>query len=229
LLCFFKFLYFCRFWDAFGPLVRMIYRTIIAMLPFLAVMVILLVGFTMAFKVLEADNEYFRTFLVSLIQTSLMIYGEFGGLEDHIEYPQHHIVTIVMFEILLLLLVIVLLNLLIAIMSDAYGEVKQNSDLEYRLEIANIILEIEKSSAFSRTDARLYPKWVHILKPISYMQSEFKTQHQLISEEILAITKTLDKRLLAVEGGLQDSTEETAKIKNRLKRMEINLDPRSLL
>mmetsp|Transcript_36464 Transcript_36464/g.46802 ORF Transcript_36464/g.46802 Transcript_36464/m.46802 type:complete len:1470 (-) Transcript_36464:220-4629(-) len=221
ILGFFKFLYFCRLWDKFGPLVRMIYRTIVAMVPFLGVMVVLLLGYAMVFKVLEVDNDYFRTYPLSFIQTSLMIYGEFGGLEDHLEEPQEHVLTIVMFELMLLLVVIVLLNLLIAIMSDAYAEVKQNASLEYRLELANIILEIEKSKAFAWTDARLYPSWVHILKPIASLQTEFKTDHHLLSEQIYATCKENQKRLLAVEEGLRDTTEETIIIKKNLKKINI--------
>jgi len=219
ILAFVKFLYYCRFWDAFGPLVRMIYRTIIAMGPFLCVIMVLLFGFGMVFKVLESDVFNFRTYPRSFIQATLMMYGEFDGLDDHLTEPGEHWLTVVMLELLLLLVVIVLLNLLIAIMSDTYSEVNANATLEYRLELANIILEVEKSSAFSRTDARLFPLWLHILKPTLSLEADAKNEFQISIEKILEQNTANEKRMQSFEDYFREISTKVHRMEKRLGRM----------
>jgi len=213
---FVKLLFYCRYWDEFGPLVRMIFRTIKSMGPFLSVIVVLLLGFGMVFKVLEVDTFDFRTYPRSFIQASLMIYGEFDALEDHLGDPGYNWLTVAMFELLMLLVVIVLLNLLIAIMSDTYSDVHNNATLEYRLEQANIILEVEKSSAFSRTDARLFPEWLHILRPTISLESDSKTEFQTAVEKLLNQNSAISKRQESIDEYLRDISMEIHKMKVQL-------------
>jgi len=229
LFVFLKLLFYGRVWDAFGPLVRMVYRTFQAMIPFLAVMLTIIVGFSMAFRVLvpptsiSDESQEFSTFLKSFLQTTLIMYGEFDGLGDELGDARDNILAVIMFEMNLLVIVIIMLNLLIAIMNDTYTEVNTHANLEYRLEIANIILEIEKGAAFSRSDARLFPAFVHILKPLSQLEDDAKTQWQVNIEQLMDDASTNHESLKSMEERIEDLSRETkqelAAIKLYLKRM----------
>jgi len=219
-LAFIKLLYYCRFWDSFGPLVRMIFRTIHGMGNFLVVIVILLLGFGMTFKILENDVEEYRTFPRAFIQTTLLMYGEFEFLSLHLSDPAEHLLTVIMFEIMLLLVVVVLLNLLIAILSDIYSQVNTNAELEYRLEKASIILEVEKSKAFTRTDARLYPKWVHILKPTTSLEPDAKGEFQIHLEKLLEKAIANEKKQDVLEEFQRTTAAKINKMEVELKRIK---------
>lgn len=69
---------------------------------------------------------------------------------------------------------IVLLNLLIALMGGSYSKVQEHSDLEGRMELLNVLLEIEKHHLWMRripffgwrkSSHELSPRWIHVLAP----------------------------------------------------------------
>ena len=59
-----------------------------------------------------------------------------------------------------------MLNLLIAIMGDSYDKVQENAFLEYRRELARVIVEIEIMMTKKERRRRDYfPRWLHVLQP----------------------------------------------------------------
>jgi len=213
-LQFFKILFYARGWDDWGPLVRIVDRTYISMIPFLGVMIIIVFGFAMAFKILQVDNENFEEFERSMLQVSLLVYGDFRGFNDILtpEGSETNALTILFFEWFMLVIVIILLNLLIAIMNDTYSEVSSNATLEHRMQLATIILEVENGSSFCRSEMRLYPKWVHMLKPISTLEPDEKTEWQHAIEKLVDLSKTHEKRFDEINLKLQDTLAEIHKV-----------------
>ena len=59
---------------------------------------------------------------------------------------------------------IVMLNLLIAIMGDKYGEIKETADAEFMYARASIVLEFENMmSARSKQNKEWFPTWLQVL------------------------------------------------------------------
>jgi len=209
LLLFFKVLFFARGFKKIGTLVRMIDRTMASMRYFLLVVITMVIGFSMAFRILQSDDPQFRTFLLSLIATSLMIYGEFDSLneaedsedEGELTDAYSNILTVILFEVMLILVFIIMLNLLIAIMNDTYSDVKTHSINEYRTQLAWIILELEKGplrSIFDRKlgDVRLYAEWLHVLRPKNTLEPDPRPFWQ---DPVVAEVEGKVRALLAAE------------------------------
>ena len=76
---------------------------------------------------------------------------------------------------------VILLNLLIAIMGSSYEKVHAVAELEVAREKSLIILDIERFLLpvyikwFKKDVDELFPRWLHVLVPVSMIESEGQT------------------------------------------------------
>jgi len=189
LLLFLKVLFYARAYHLLGPFVRMIQRTFEGMSRFLLVMIIFLFGFALAFSILLNDVEGFETWYDSMLTTTLMLYGDFGKFDSPKTSIHKSGLVALFFQLMMFTCSVTMLNLLVAIMSDSFAEVKENSFQEFIFQLANIIIETQKIDKQVDKDTLLFQKWVHILKPT-------ETKTIIENESELSILKTDLKGML---------------------------------
>ncbi|CDW75916.1 UNKNOWN [Stylonychia lemnae] len=138
----FKFLYFFRIFKSFGYLTRLIILVVYDMRHFMVVLFITLVAFSDSFLTLSNGNEendqFVHGFYDSIIYTYRIILGDFnvekfGSVGTQLVYGLFILCT--MFN------TIVMLNLLIAIISETFETVKENSENASLQEMASMIGE----------------------------------------------------------------------------------------
>jgi hypothetical protein len=128
------------------------------MLPFLPVILIMLTAFSMTFMIHEAayyedvdsesgevQGEYFQTYFEN--QYKLM-FADFDSFENK------DIFTILMLLFATILVPLVFLNILIALISEAFANVVENIQRSDYLELTDIIFELEGFMIWNRSENR---------------------------------------------------------------------------
>ena len=191
LLCLFvKILYFARGFGRWGTQVKMMFKILEDMQPFLLILMVFVSGFGVAFWiVLHDENESFSEPGKSITYVlNLAVYGQ-GELDP----MDNTYLTASFGQILMLFISLVLLNMLIAIMSDTFDHCVKTAQVDNVVAKAEIVLEMEEIwlPTLSRhvpesakyyikrwfdldlVDVRanlstrkvFYPKYLHVLKP----------------------------------------------------------------
>jgi len=167
LLLTWKWFYYARAFPAYGPFVRMIQRVIMDMRNFLGFMMLWLLGFALSFHILLSNNKdvTFQTIPQSLWTVLNMLYGDIDVFSSA---KEGFTLYYMLFQIMMLSSVVTMLNLLVAILNDAYQKVNENVHAEYTFQLAGIILESVKAAnpntAAAAAELQAY-KWVHVLSP----------------------------------------------------------------
>jgi Ion transport protein len=110
---------------------------------------------------------------------------------------------------------IVLLNLLIALMSNIFEAVQQNSTNEWLLERAKIILEIEAELPKSEKNAENFPLFLHVLRPVSSLVDDSSTDGQASQQE---------KHRHHVDHQLQNLVNHLTAITRKIDRLESTIN-----
>jgi len=224
LLLYWKILFYARGFKVWGPFVRMIQQLITGMSSFLLVLMVVLSGFAVSFSVLLHDYDGFRTLGESMLTVTVMIYGDFHEIRDTFGEKRIGAVSVMLFEVMMLICLIMMLNLLIAILSESYQEVKKHASQETVFELANIVIELERVNKYDkktnqnqRVFEALHPQWVHVLKfsehaKILDEQSEIQNCLQQISAslnkaesvqvQLLDKMTAMESKMLDFEGSL---------------------------
>lgn len=142
LLMWLKFLYFFRLFDATSYLIRAVVEVVFSMRHFLLVLLFTIIGFGNAFYVLSNGNEvikeedlekdqdpnanfFITSYLDSILFSYRMVLGDFDTTGfGALAVP----LCIVLFLLFTIFNMIVMLNLLIAIISDAYAAVAEQAE-----------------------------------------------------------------------------------------------------
>mmetsp|Transcript_8218 Transcript_8218/g.18034 ORF Transcript_8218/g.18034 Transcript_8218/m.18034 type:complete len:280 (-) Transcript_8218:313-1152(-) len=168
--------HFVRVSKSTGPLLIMVVRMIFDnMLKFFSILGLFLMAFTLAFYVIylppmrsaitndqwqmppESTQEFssissFGTIPVS-IDTLLRIFT-FGNFDyavlDMTYESQHTSLPFIFYYLYVFFACILLLNLLIAMMNDTYSSIRLIVELQWKLQMASVILELEESFSFAR-------------------------------------------------------------------------------
>jgi len=160
---------FVRASPTWGPFVRMMQRTMMAMGNFLFFWYFWLFGFAYAFYIILNNYDGFDTLIHSMFTVTMMMFGDYDKIED---VGVHESVLIgMLFHLMMLTSVVIMLNLLVAILSGAYEEVTKNVKQECVYQLACMIIELNKSNG-RKFFTRRGKKWVHILQPLSLNQDQ---------------------------------------------------------
>ncbi|VDK44106.1 unnamed protein product [Anisakis simplex] len=153
-----KFLFYCRGFKIVGPFVLMLYKIIMKdLLRFFIIYCVIAIGFSQAFYVIflgfnrndprlkvNEEGSVMRHVPESFIRMFLMSLTEFTVLFDQLDDCELAVVGKITFVIYMLLVTMLLINMLIAMMTNTYTEVSENS-LEWLRQWSAIILMMEQS------------------------------------------------------------------------------------
>jgi hypothetical protein len=224
-----KLLYFLRALESTGPLIKMILRICSDMRWFLLILLIVMIAFAIPFYIqLHEQLEDYTANYVFQTMFAMML-GGFELKNDDEEYffneAIHPSLTWALFVLYMSAVMIVMLNLLIALMSDSYAAVKAQTEQEFLLERARIIVELERTTMgiAELQDDHKFPHWLHILRPkgprshfrlrsgITALHRLNKKETQLgIADEAIAkivkdVNKSVEARLEQFETSLKHS------------------------
>jgi hypothetical protein len=138
-------LYFLRAFETTGPLVSMILRISKDVRYLMFVVLIVCVGFSQAFWIVSRSDKSlpFSTYEGSVLYSFTFLLGNFDP--SLFEGVPLYRFAIAMSSIYMIIVSILLLNLLIALMGDSYGSVKEKGLAQWKLEQAQIITEMQGS------------------------------------------------------------------------------------
>jgi len=194
-----------------GTLVRIVTRTMMDMGNFLCFLGCWLLGFAFAFFILLPNLPGFRTVHESMFTVTMMIYGDFDLLKE--AEDDAGILAYIIFQLMMLSSVVTMLNLLIAILSDSYQNVKENAIQLSVFELATIIRELKKADKNRKGEKKSRNlssicdgarKWVHILKPVKHQSSD---NSRSMSYEIKEIKK-IQREMQEAQKGTQETQKE---------------------
>ena len=196
------FLFYMQAMKGYGALVRMVFKIIESTKAFLAVLVILIFGYSASFNLMTltdyssaiVNDASWNTYASSLLSSSLLVMGVDVSI-DAITETHYAIISVSLLVSFMLLMAVILLNLLIAIMSDKHGEVKKQERASANYNRAGIVVEYEKlMSAEERKRPEYSPTYLQVLRPekvIGNMDSaeELRELNQLVHDKTDALSK----------------------------------------
>lgn len=155
----FNILFYLRAFESTGPLVSMILRIAEDMTSLMFVVFLVLLGFSQAFWLLASENRDldgdpstnpFSTIPNSLLNSFTFMLGGY----DPFAFSNAPLESFALFLscIYMLIVSILLLNLLIALMGDSYGDVREKGLAQWRLEQCQLI--IESAATMSQNDRK---------------------------------------------------------------------------
>eukprot|EP00747_Dinoflagellata_sp_TGD_P152932 gnl/TRDRNA2_/TRDRNA2_177352_c0_seq2.p1 gnl/TRDRNA2_/TRDRNA2_177352_c0~~gnl/TRDRNA2_/TRDRNA2_177352_c0_seq2.p1 ORF type:complete len:389 (-),score=65.86 gnl/TRDRNA2_/TRDRNA2_177352_c0_seq2:50-1216(-) len=156
LLVWTKTLYYLRGFRGTGALVRMIIQILRDMRFFVLIMILMSTAFIQVYLILNTKivqpDEPLELFWV--VYNTAWI-GNIGQGYDG------QFIERVMYIIMTLVMIVVLLNLLIAIMGDTFARVQANANIEFYLNFAELIFELESTMPAADWDSELkFPKYM---------------------------------------------------------------------
>jgi len=125
----FKLLYFLRIFKDTGYLIRMIIEVVADMRFFLLILFVSQIAFGNAIYMISMANSPDKQFIGSWVESFLFSYLIALGDWDTSQFGEKALVAVwVLFFLNTLFSTVVMLNLLISIIGDTYGKVKENSE-----------------------------------------------------------------------------------------------------
>ena len=163
-------LYYMQPFVSTGPLVRMVLAILRDMRHFLLILAVAIVAAWSCFRLLLLETE--GSTAVDMLGDpanglflifNLMVLNSF---ELDVFTGPYVVLVRLVFVVSMIVVPVVLLNLLIALMSDSYERIQDQSDLELQLLQAKTILKIEEFLPLGeKTNEDNFPRWLHVLVP----------------------------------------------------------------
>jgi methyl-accepting chemotaxis protein len=191
--------------DSTGPLIKTVLEILNDISGYVALLLILLWGFSVSFAVAMPKNKAFMDAnsgpLIGLLTSFEAIVGSFDM--NNFE----NLESMVFFVLYLSVMVIIMLNLLIAIMSDSYEKVKESEVVEARkLRAETIIAEEKLMSDRDRANADYFPRYLQVLRATDGTEQKWSGLSGKMVSEILKVKK----QLAQTERGLKQQAEQVS-------------------
>ena len=154
-----------------GPLVRMLEQIVVDIKEFALIQVITLVSFTVGFVIMVRNNESFKGVKGPLLIGFEMLLGDWDLKNFESSYENGMTAStdsaLLAFTFYMIFVTVISMNLLIAIMGDAFDRVRENQRVEGRMEKARVLSEIEDNWLWllRSRNKLLFPKYFHVLAP----------------------------------------------------------------
>ena len=148
-----------------GALIRMIFKMIDGTKVFFGVLCMVVLAFASSFTVLFKDTENYSTFWRSVMSVFGLLVGNFS-IEEINDSSLPFLANILLL-IFLLFVSITVLNLMIAMVSDKYDEVTNNSQATATYAMARLILRYERVISMSeklKNEQLWYPVWLQVAR-----------------------------------------------------------------
>lgn len=199
MLCVLQLMQFLSIHRLFGPWGVIIGHLVVDVLRFLIILTIFFASFalqlTAVFKPLDVDGESYKTVTPTpdfMKIVELLLFSLFGltnqkdfSAEEGTPVNAKHMSKVV-FGLYNVLCIIVLINLLIAMMSDTYQRLQEQSDVEWKFGRARLIRNMERETS-NPTPINLFSKLVHIFKKL------YKNRCRCRAPEIAAETEAKEQ------------------------------------
>ena len=199
-----------------GALVRIFVRTISDISWFMALQVVLMIGFGAGFAVLFSNqqqcddgpycifNEAYDTIVFSFTSMFGLLLGDIGVLDFfNSPHPAWSVLMMILYEFLVF---VVLFNMLIALMADTFVEVKESEEVEFLKGRADIICSQEETMTKKKlSDIKLFPRYLHTL-----MRKE-DVEFQMALQSIQGGQDKTRVQLLKIQGDLEEQHKEMLK------------------
>ena len=157
------------FHPLFGPWAIIIGELLLDVMKFVVVLSLFMFGFALFFTSLNQPTE--QEGVNPLLMFELLFFSMFGyaKAEDLIKSSQIEAWTTNLFKLIfasyLLLAVIVLINLLIAMMSDTYQRIQQQSDIEWKYGLAKLIRNMQRTQVVYRVFQEVIYPAIYLVFP----------------------------------------------------------------
>lgn len=195
-----KFLYFFRIFDKTSYLIRAVVEVVKTMRHFFLVLLFTIIAFGNAFLVLALGNEtdegkFITGYVDSLLFSYRMVLGDFDtGAFGDTAVP----LVWIMFLIFTVFNIIVMLNLLIAVISDAYAAVAEQSEQAMYQERASMIAE--NNYLIPEQVRKTYAQEGQLLLVVTDLEDENRpTGNDAIIQKVEEVRSYLEKELEAIE------------------------------
>ncbi|CEL92871.1 unnamed protein product [Vitrella brassicaformis CCMP3155] len=224
-----KMIYFCRGFEGTGHQIRMIQEVVYDMRHFIAVMLIMIVGFGHAFHVLYLHPGYSRPsqWVEATAVSSTLIFltsiGEFyeDVVSPEIQDPSPHFLRgfliCVLFVLATFFVTIVMFNLLISIMGDTHDRVKLQEIVAQNRERAELLLEYEQQ--VPRGASSLFPRYLfvglvgsrglHELDEQDEWEGRLSQMKKAVRAELAEHQQNVDKRLEVLRMSNRDAVRRS--------------------
>jgi hypothetical protein len=209
--------------DLTGPLIATVIEIIFEIRGFVCILMILLVGFSVSFTVSMPENDAFDSGgaagpLAGVMTTFQAIVGSFH-MKDYSNSEAK-----AFFYLFLFAMVVVMLNLLIAIMGDAYEKVKEREVVEARKLQAQVIIDEEAMMhADGKCDnAKLFPEFLEVLQGLEPPPPEWAGVSgavSLVEAQVAALRAETTEKVERVEAQVKEGQEKMAAEMVELKTM----------
>ncbi|KAJ1416212.1 hypothetical protein B484DRAFT_156260 [Ochromonadaceae sp. CCMP2298] len=185
---FFNALYFLRAFESTGPLVSMIMQICSDIRHLLLVLLLVLLGFAQAFWLVAntRDDLAFSTIQDSLINSFSFMLGNYDP-EAFVGADLESFGNILT-AFYMVTMAILLLNLLIALMGDSYGAVKEKGLAQWKYEQAMIITEMQGSMEESDTRRE---DTIYFRKNTEDLTTEVEVQEDVRMENVESAVKAM--------------------------------------
>ena len=199
-----------------GPLVRMLQQIMNDAKEFILIQVIILSGFLVGLKVMVRYNDSFQGFQNPFVTLYQMLLGDWD-LQDFKSYKNEDLLgdeilslsALFAWGIYLLFASIVAMNLLIAIMGDAFDRVRDNQKVEGRMEKAKVLCEIDQTFLWllRRQRKKLFPKFFHLLAPTHFKEGQTHITEDPSSDHWEGRVKVIQKAVQSNTAYLHDTID----------------------
>jgi len=208
-----------------GVFVIMLYKMFVTdVFRFASIYLIVLMGQSIAFYAIEdptqaaqylypgqelgSDMTWFKEFWWRLESTFLILLGQISfDYVESVSLPEYGWLTDLLLLFHVVFCPIILLNMLIAMVGDTFGDVKDNAQQEWTLAYAQIIISIE-SEMNSKQKREIKEYWTNIQgKRYLQIQDENKDFYKTVSNDDQAELVEILQRLDLNKDGIIDTTE----------------------
>jgi len=224
MLCF-KLLYYARALPAWSLVIRTMLVVIEKSLHVVKVIAVLICGIGCSYLILfgaewglDTDmypeiSVYFRNPGIAIYSVALFLFMQINMI-DVSAAKSTDLLAMVLLMIFLIVCVLLLVNILIAKMGDAYGEVRERAELESNCEIARIIYELEQDRC------KVFLPWLHVLRPVKSTLMGMKTTSGISSQlDWENLSQYLEKLVETSENNRHDHSNQLAHMQKTLKNV----------
>jgi hypothetical protein len=191
-------------------------------LGFVKVMLVLILGFGMAFAVSMPTNDAFYTangtIFPGLLTTTMAMAQDF----DIDQY--HGFVPMAMFLLFLYLVIIVMFNVLIAIVSTLFDNVMETADVEVDQQRADAIIDEEAlMSDADLSNEEYFPHFIEILQRESGEQNVEPVTSRQVQEDVAEMRAEMKLEVAELRAKLELQNEQMAAQNEKMLEMMATL------
>lgn len=180
-----------------GPLVKMCLRIFLDVRFFMLLLAMMVIGSTFLYWGVTSGEgfggkaDFSATFFVVY---QMLLLGEYDPSD--FDEAANSITAKIAFVILSMAVLIILLNLLIALLSDSFEEIKERESMEFTMQRANLICHLEVLHMTGR-EVGAYPDVVHVLQPSGGQARYLRQSWRGIAGQIRKDLYLSEKRILS--------------------------------